>query len=84
MPYQKLKEKEPRYVTVTMVGHSKGYIEKRTYERATLKDTMLVAGYTGTRGSDDGIEDMMRVIGSDGYGCVLSAQRFSIWMIAEI
>ncbi len=55
-----------------MVGHSKGYIEKRIHERATLKDAMLAAGYTGTRGSDDGIEDMLRVIGSAGYGCVLS------------
>jgi DMSO/TMAO reductase YedYZ molybdopterin-dependent catalytic subunit len=68
----KLREMEPRYVTVTMVGHSKGYIERCTYKGVTLKDAMLAAGYTGTRGPDDGIEDMIRVIGSDAYGCVLS------------
>jgi DMSO/TMAO reductase YedYZ molybdopterin-dependent catalytic subunit len=68
----KLREMEPRYVTVTMVGHSKGYIERCTYKGVPLKDAMLAAGYKGTRGPDDGIEDMIRVIGSDGYGCVLS------------
>jgi hypothetical protein len=67
-----LMEMEPRYVTVTMVGHSKGYVERCTYKGTPLKEAMLAAGYKGTRGPDDGIEDVIRVIGSDGYGCVLS------------
>lgn len=72
MSLSEIMEMEPRYVTVTMVGHSKGYIERCTYKGTPLKDVMLAAGYTGTRGPDVGIEDIIRVIGSDGYGCVLS------------
>lgn len=72
IPLSEIMEMEPRYVTVTMVGHSIGYAGRCTYKGATLKDVMLAAGYTGTRGPDVGIEDMIRVIGSDGYGCVLS------------
>jgi len=72
MPLSELVEMEPRYVTVTMAGHSKGYIERCTYKGTPLKEAMLAAGYKGTRGPDDGIEDIIRVIGSDGYGCVLS------------
>jgi len=67
-----LMEMEPRYVTVTMVGHHQGYIGRCTYKGVVLKDVMLAAGYTGTRGPDVGVEDMIRVIGSDGYGCALS------------
>ncbi len=72
IPLSEIMEMEPRYVTVTMVGHSIGYAGRCTYKGATLKDVMMAAGYTGTRDPDVGIEDMIRVIGSDGYGCVLS------------
>jgi len=72
MPLSELMKMEPRYVTVTMVGHSKGYIERCTYKGTPLKEAMLAAGYKGSRGPDDGIEDIIRVIGLDGYGCVLS------------